>query len=137
MVTELINTIVVDDQPDMREALVNSLVNNFPQVQLLGSGGSDSETWSMIEHQNPDLVFWDVIPFCHQHSDFIIHFGNMPTFEIILMGKNRLESFEINSTPALDFLTKPIEQRELWRLIQRIQEKQQMQRFLATADACS
>ena len=32
--------------------------------------------------------------------------------------------------PALDFLTKPIEQQELWRLIRRIQEKQQMQRLL-------
>ena len=130
MVTELINTIVVDDEPDMRKALVYSLVHGCPQVQLLGSGESDQKTWSMIEHQHPDLVFWDVIPLYHQQSDFIIQFGEMPPFEVVLMGNDRLEPDEITSTPVLDFLTKPIKQRELWRLIRCVQEKRQMHRLL-------
>ncbi|MDJ0572673.1 MAG: LytTR family DNA-binding domain-containing protein [Pleurocapsa sp. MO_192.B19] len=134
MVTELINTIVVDDEPDMRKALVYSLVHSCPQVQLLGSGGSDQKTWSMIEHQHPDLVFWDVIPLYHQQSDFIIQFGDMPPFEVVLMGNDRLEPEEITSTPALDFLTKPIKQHELWRLIRLVQEKRQMHRLLKQVD---
>jgi len=54
-----IRTLVVDDEPVARARML-SLLQNEPDIEVIGECESGSEAISRIEHASPDLVFLDI-----------------------------------------------------------------------------
>jgi len=57
--SEPIRTVVVDDEPAAREAIVSMLAEE-PNVRLVGEAGNGEEAVAVIRAARPDLVFLDV-----------------------------------------------------------------------------
>jgi two-component system, LytTR family, response regulator len=123
MFPESIHTVVADDQPEMRQALINNLQDHFPQVTLIGSGDASPQTEAMIHDCQPDLVFWDtdkVLP-------AVLAAESRPSFELVFTATAIVPPPRFTDW---DFLLKPVAPQQLSRLLKRIEERRQMNRLV-------
>jgi two-component system LytT family response regulator len=121
--TMKIRTLIVDDEPLARERL-RQLLENEPEIQLIGECADGREAITALETQSPDLVFLDV------QMPEIDGFGVLQTASITRMpvvvfvtayDRFALKAFEVH---AIDYLLKPFDrqrfQTALWRAVEQV-----------------
>lgn len=119
MIQKIIRAIVVDDEQDAREILC-MLLEDIPEVQVIGTADRVDRASTLVLDQNPDLIFLDIeMP---EKSGFdMIHeleyFDQSPA--IIFTTAFNKYAIDAIRHAAFDYLLKPINRSELQKSIQR------------------
>ena len=116
-----IKTIIADDEPLAREKIRN-LLEQDPDIELIGECADGIETVTAIRNQQPDLVFLDVqMPELDGFGVLkALHDSNMPTLIFVTAyDQYALRAFEVH---ALDYLLKPFDRERFQKALQRAKE---------------
>jgi len=110
---------IIEDEIRARELMIHLLAEHFPQVEVVGSAGSVTESLAWLgSHPAPDVIFMDVE--LSDGSSFDI-FTRMDVPSPVIMttayDQYAVHAFEVN---AVDYLLKPIGLPELKRAISRV-----------------
>ena len=118
----MLNTIIVDDEHDNREALRAALTEYCPDVNLLAVCESALEGAKAITSSNPDLVFLDIqMPFM-SGFDLLKRFPD-PEFEVIFVNAHNQYAIKAIKFSALDYLLKPLDVDELCEAVNKALQK--------------
>jgi len=101
-----IRTLIIDDEPPSRRR-IRELLDNAPDVEIVGESVNGAEAIKAIRGKNPDLVFLDVqMPVVDGFGVFeAVTAEKMPvTVFVTAYDRYALKAFEVN---ALDYLLKP------------------------------
>lgn len=102
--------ILIDDERLARSEL-KRLLNEFPDVEVIGEAANAQEGIEKIEALNPDLVFLDIQMPGETGFDMLTHLEKAPhVIFVTAFDEHALKAFEIN---ALDYLMKPVEPKRL------------------------
>ena len=117
--------VIVDDERLARREL-SFLLQNHPEIEVVGEAGSVKEATQVMESLHPDLLFLDIqMP---PESGFDLFERTRVTAEVIFVTAHdefAVRAFEVN---ALDYLMKPVNPRRLRQAIERF-----LRRSLKTA----
>jgi two-component system LytT family response regulator len=116
-----IKTIIADDEPLAREKIRN-LLEEDPDIELIGECADGIETVTAIRNQQPDLVFLDVqMPELDGFGVLkALNDSNLPTLIFVTAyDQYALRAFEVH---ALDYLLKPFDRERFQKALQRAKE---------------
>jgi len=116
-----IKSIIADDEPLAREKIRN-LLEEDPDIELIGECADGVETVTAIRNQQPDLVFLDVqMPELDGFGVLkALRHSNMPTLIFVTAyDQYALRAFEVH---ALDYLLKPFDRERFQKALQRAKE---------------
>jgi two-component system LytT family response regulator len=113
-----IRTLIVDDEPPARE-LISTLLQDEPDIEVIGACENGSKAVAAIHERSPDLVFLDVQMPGLDGFGVLAALDNQPLPLIIFVtayDKHAVRAFEVH---ALDYLLKPFEYDRLRQSVQR------------------
>lgn len=117
----ILNAIIVEDEANSREILKNYLVKYCPNVNLMGEAASIQEGLSLIETNNPDMVFLDVeMPFGNAF-DLLDKLPDR-TFETVFVTAYDQYAMDALNNHAAYYLMKPINIDELIKAVDYVAE---------------
>ncbi|MBN1894375.1 response regulator [bacterium] len=112
------SAIIVDDERLARKDLM-VMLDDFPEVKVLGEAEDVTSAAKMIEQHNPDLIFLDIqMP---GESGFDLLEKVSPEARIIFVtayDEYAIRAFEVN---ALDYLLKPVNPARLAKALERLE----------------
>ena len=122
----MIKAIIIDDEIFARESLVKVINQYCPEVSILGIGENVAEAIELIYRYSPDIVFLD-IEMPNGNGFTLFDKIKNPHFDTIFT--TAYEEFAIKAfrVSALDYLTKPIDFRQLQDSIERYKRKQKVE----------
>jgi len=117
--------IIIDDERLARNEL-RKLLQEFPEVEVIGEAANANEGIDKIESLSPDLVFLDIQMPGKSGFDLLTELEKAPhVIFVTAYDEYALKAFEVN---ALDYLMKPVEPKRLadalMKLKQRDEEEQ-------------
>lgn len=116
----MIKTIIVDDERLARKEL-NSLLEDFPQVQVMDEASNADEAIEKIQKLDPDVVFLDIQMPGKTGFEMLEEMERVPhVIFTTAYDEFALKAFEYN---ALDYLLKPIQLERLKECLIRAEEK--------------
>ncbi len=125
-----IRTIIVEDERLARNEL-KSLLEAFPQIEIIDEAAKVSEGITKIDEQKPDLIFLDInMPANKTGFDLLEVLDHTP--KVIFTTAHdeyAIKAFEVN---ALDYLLKPIEEARLREAIEKLEKSIEIERNAAT-----
>jgi two-component system, LytTR family, response regulator len=102
--------IIIDDERLARTEL-KKLLQDFPEVEVIGEAANAAEGISKIEELNPDLIFLDIQMPGKTGFDLLTELDRTPhVIFTTAYDEYALKAFEVN---ALDYLMKPVEPQRL------------------------
>jgi len=110
--------LLIDDERLARNEL-KKLLQDFPEIEVIGEAANADEGIEKIESLNPDLIFLDIQMPGKSGFDMLAQLDSAP--DVIFTtayDEYALKAFEVN---ALDYLMKPIEPNRLADAIQKLQ----------------
>jgi two-component system LytT family response regulator len=110
--------LLIDDERLARNEL-KKLLQDFPEIEVIGEAANADEGIEKIESLNPDLIFLDIQMPGKTGFDILAQLDSAP--DVIFTtayDEYALKAFEVN---ALDYLMKPIEPNRLADAIQKLQ----------------
>ena len=110
--------LLIDDERLARSEL-KKLLQDFPEIEVIGEAANANEGIEKIESLNPDLIFLDIQMPGKTGFDMLAQLDSAP--DVIFTtayDEYALKAFEVN---ALDYLMKPIEPNRLADAIQKLQ----------------
>lgn len=110
--------LLIDDERLARNEL-KKLLQDFPEIEVIGEAANADEGIEKIESLNPDLIFLDIQMPGKTGFDMLAQLDIAP--DVIFTtayDEYALKAFEVN---ALDYLMKPIEPNRLADAIQKLQ----------------
>ena len=116
-----IRTLIVDDEPLARER-VRGMLQQEPDVEILGEAGSGTEAVAAIRKHEPDLVFLDVQMPGMDGFEVLRELGKEKLPLVIFVtayDQHALKAFEVH---ALDYVLKPFKQARFVETIARARE---------------
>ena len=122
-----IRTLIVDDEPMARERVL-SLLQQQPDIEVVGECADGAQALSAIERLEPELVFLDVqIPVMDGFGVIRALAPNrMPTGRVHDgLRRYALKAFEVH---ALDYLLKPFDSPRFLRTLERARDRLERQR---------
>ena len=117
-----IATLVVDDEPIARQAVVR-LLRDDPDIELLGECGDGASAVEAIRSQSPDLVFLDIQMPAINGMDVMATIGpeRMPaTVFVTAFEQYAVRAFEAN---AVDYLVKPFSRERFADTLRRVKAR--------------
>lgn len=117
-----IATLVVDDEPLARRAIVR-LLQDDPDVELLGECGDGASAVAAIRGRSPDLVFLDIQMPAMTGLDVVAAIGAErmpPTVFVTAFEQYAVRAFEAN---AVDYLVKPFSRERFAGTLQRVKTR--------------
>ncbi|MCP9751966.1 LytTR family DNA-binding domain-containing protein [Ferruginibacter sp. HRS2-29] len=116
----LINCIVVDDEPIARDILTNH-IEVTAGIQLVKSCINASEAYEGLHQHKVDLIFLDIQMPVITGVDFLRSLRNPPLVVFTTAYHNyAVEGFELNS---VDYLLKPVTYDRFYQAIQKVKER--------------
>lgn len=117
----MIRALIIDDERLARQELKN-LLQTFDQIQIVGESGNVDEALTMIDKENPDLIFLDIQMPGKNGFELLEEIqGNAPDVVFVTAyDEYALKAFEVN---ALDYLMKPVDEERLGELIDQLETK--------------
>lgn len=112
--------LIVDDERLARKEL-NTLLRQFPEVEVIGESNNADEAREMVEKYRPDLIFLDIQMPEKSGFDLLEELDNVP--EVIFVtayDEYALKAFDVS---ALDYVLKPVEEDRLADALQKVQAK--------------
>lgn len=122
----MIKAIIIDDEVFARESLAKVINQYCQEVSILGIGENVAEAIELIYRYSPDIVFLD-IEMPNGNGFTLFDKIKNPHFDTIFT--TAYEEFAIKAfrVSALDYLTKPIDFRQLQDSIERYKRKQKVE----------
>ena len=114
----MIQAIIVEDVPKSQETLFKMLLQNCPQVTIVGIANSVDSAYELIVQHRPNLVLLDIEMPQKNGFDLLVKFPN-PHFEVIFTTAHDQYALRAIKFCALDYLLKPIDIQELQLAVQK------------------
>ena len=110
-------TIVIDDERLARKEL-NSLLEEHPEIEVVGEAANADEAYDLINELNPELLFLDIQMPGKTGFELLEMLDNVPkVIFTTAYDEFALKAFEVN---ALDYLLKPIQPERLKESISKL-----------------
>jgi two-component system, LytTR family, response regulator len=106
------NAIIIDDERNIREALVSLLEKYCPEIRICGSVGSASEGRQLIEDYRVDIIFLDISMPIEDGFTFLDSISK-DNYGIIFTTAFQEYALRALKANAIDYLLKPISPSEL------------------------
>lgn len=122
----MITAIIIDDEQRSRDVLKKSIEKYCKDVSIIGMGTCVDDAVDLIHSFNPDLVFLDIeMP---QGNGFTL-FDKIKNIHFDIIFTTAYEEYAVKAfrVSALDYLTKPIDHRQLVDAINRLKNKKKLQ----------
>lgn len=112
--------IIIDDERLARNEL-RKLLQEFPEVEVIGEAANATEGIEKIESLNPDLVFLDIQMPDKTGFDMLTELEKAPhVIFVSAYDEFALKAFEVN---ALDYLMKPVEPKRLADALLKLRQR--------------
>ncbi len=113
-----IRSLIIDDDPFIKDLLQDKLNQYFPEVEVMTTASSGTEGLQKIATYKPDLIFLDVEMADMTGFEMLAKLGqiNFQTIFITSYSHYAIKAIRFN---ALDYLVKPIDLGELKQAIKR------------------
>jgi two-component system LytT family response regulator len=121
----MLNAVIIDDEKDSIDTLKWKLENYCPDVMVVASFDSPADGVSYLKENPPDLLFLDIEMPMLTGFDVLEEIGRDITFDIIFT--TAYDNFGIQAIKfsALDYLLKPVQNKELKEAIEKHLKKTQ------------
>jgi two-component system LytT family response regulator len=113
-----IRSLIIDDDPFIRELLQDKLDQYFPEIQVLSAASSGNEGITEIKKHNPELVFLDIEMTDMTGFEMLSELSEI-NFQPIFITSYSHYAIKAIRFNALDYLLKPIDLGELKKAIKR------------------
>jgi two-component system LytT family response regulator len=112
--------IIIDDERLARNEL-KKLLQEFPEVEVIGEAANANEGIDKIESLSPDLIFLDIQMPGKTGFDMLTEIERAPhVIFVTAYDEHALKAFEVN---ALDYLMKPVEPKRLADALVKVKQK--------------
>jgi two-component system LytT family response regulator len=116
----MLKVILVDDERLARSEL-KRLLQEFPDVEIIGEAANADEAIEKIESLNPDLIFLDIQMPGKTGFDLLAQLEKAPhVIFVTAYDEYALKAFDVN---ALDYLMKPVEPKRLADALLKVKQK--------------
>lgn len=114
--------VIIDDERLARNEL-KKMLQDFPEVEVIGEAANAKEGIEKIESLNPDLIFLDIQMPGKTGFDMLCELERAPhVIFTTAYDEFALKAFEVN---ALDYLMKPVEPKRLADALQKLQHAEE------------
>lgn len=111
------NCLIIDDERLARKEL-NSLLENYPEIQVVGECANADEALAEIRSLRPDLIFLDIQMPGQNGFDLLEKLDYLPAVVFVTAyDEYALRAFDVN---ALDYLLKPVDETRLDETVRKI-----------------
>ncbi len=111
--------LIIDDERLARNEL-KKLLQDFPEVEVIGEAANANEGIEKIEELSPDLIFLDIQMPGKTGFDMLLELEKAPhVIFTTAYDEFALKAFEVN---ALDYLMKPVEPKRLADALHKLQQ---------------
>ena len=113
-------TVIIDDERLAREEVKRAL-QKYPEFEIIGEASHVDEAKTMIENNNPDILFLDIHMPGKSGFDLLEELTTVP--EVVFTtayDQYAVKAFEMN---ALDYLVKPLREERFERTIAKVKEE--------------
>jgi two-component system, LytTR family, response regulator len=108
----MLRTLIIDDEPHIRDTLQKLLARHCPQVFVVGEASGVAEGIRTIKKLLPELVFLDINMRDGTGFD-LFHSFDPISFKIIFISAFDKDTIQAMKLSGMEFLTKPINPDEL------------------------
>ena len=116
----MLKVILIDDERLARSEL-KRMLQEFPDVEIVGEAANANEGIEKIEALNPDLVFLDIQMPGKTGFDMLTELEKAPhVIFVTAYDEYALKAFDVN---ALDYLMKPVEPKRLADALLKVKQK--------------
>ena len=116
----MLKVILIDDERLARSEL-KRLLQEFPDVEIIGEAANANEGLEKIESLNPDLIFLDIQMPGKTGFDMLAQLEKAPhVIFVTAYDEFALKAFDVN---ALDYLMKPVEPKRLAEALLKVRQK--------------
>ena len=121
----MIKAVIIDDEQHSIDTLKWKLENYCPEVQIVASFCNPAEGVAYLKQQQPDLLFLDIEMPMLNGFDVLEELGRDLPFDVIFT--TAYDNFGIQAVKfsALDYLLKPVQNKELKEAIEKHQSRTQ------------
>ncbi|MBW6492526.1 MAG: LytTR family DNA-binding domain-containing protein [Lentimicrobium sp.] len=116
--TKMLRTLIIDDEPHIRETLQGLLISFCPLVKVIGQASSVKDGEKEIRQKRPDLVLLDIKMGDGTGFDLLNRFENMD-FKIIFVTAWEKYAIQAFGFSAIDYLLKPVNPEKLVEAVER------------------
>ncbi len=118
----MIQTLIIDDEDDAREALKIAIGKYCPDVSILDVCETPERGLAAIQQLKPELVFLDVqMP--HMSGFDLLQQVSPVTFEVIFVTAHDQYAIKAIRFSALDYLLKPVDVDDLMHAVGKVRER--------------
>ena len=115
--------LIIDDERLARKELVK-LLEDFPEIEILGEAANADEAYELINQLNPDLLFLDIQMPGKTGFELLEMLDAVPkVIFTTAYDEYALKAFEVN---ALDYLLKPIQMERLQDRLSKLQPAEEV-----------
>ncbi len=121
----MITALIIDDEQRSQDLLKKTIEKYCPDVKVMAIGSSVDEAVNLIHTYNPDLVFLDIeMP----NGNGFTLFDKIKNITFAVIFTTAFEEYAIKAfrISALDYLTKPIDFRDLQEAVNKLKHKQKI-----------
>jgi two-component system LytT family response regulator len=116
----MLKVVLIDDERLARSEL-KRLLQEFPDVEVIGEAANATEGIEKIESLNPDLIFLDIQMPGKTGFDMLVDLEKAPhVIFVTAYDEYAIKAFEVN---ALDYLMKPVEPKRLADALLKVKQK--------------
>lgn len=116
----MLKVILIDDERLARSEL-KRMLQEFPDVEIIGEAANANEGIEKIEALNPDLIFLDIQMPGKSGFDMLTELEKAPyVIFVTAYDEYALKAFDVN---ALDYLMKPVEPKRLADALLKVHQK--------------
>ena len=124
--------LIIDDERLARNEL-KKLLQDFPEVEVIGEAANANEGIEKIENLSPDLIFLDIQMPGKTGFDMLLELERAPhVIFTTAYDEFALKAFEVN---ALDYLMKPVEPKSLADALHKLQQAEEKELAATLASA--
>jgi two-component system, LytTR family, response regulator len=120
----MLRTLIIDDEPHVRETLQSLLQKFCPQVKVVGEAGSVATGAREIQEKRPDLVLLDIKMDDGTGFDLLNRFEHIG-FKIIFVTAWEKYAIQAFGFSAVDYLLKPVNPEKLAEAVNRAEQQVQ------------
>lgn len=122
----MIKALIIDDEAYARDSLTKVINQYCQEISIVGIGENVIQAVELINRFSPDLVFLD-IEMPNGNGFTLFDKIKNPSFETIFTTAYEEYALKAFRFSALDYLTKPIDFRQLQESIERFKSKQKIE----------
>ncbi len=115
----MIKALLIDDERLARNEM-RRLLQQFDEVEIVGEAANADEALSLIEKQQPDLLFLDIQMPGKTGFELLEELDSAPpVIFVTAYDEYAIKAFEVN---ALDYLLKPVDEKKLETALQKVKK---------------